>query len=171
MKNNVNLKSAIKYSVAYADEKNTEALNNYKKILDKKQIAYRTDENLKNCLLFAGALIDEVMGFDEETTKQCTYSRQYYQDRIAFAYDDWQVVRQNLQDLCNALIREDKELSEENVQHYKDVYKVAKQILTDIYNEKKEKNLDEFMGVLKWYINQKKLIKLLTIDNYCAKIT
>ena len=154
MENKVEYKSASKYSEAYADLKNVDLLNKYAERLDKiefkndngevEKLNYKDIKHLKLCLLFAGALIDEKMGFGSTFTKRYKETREYYQKSIDFDLDDWRVIRKNLEDLCNALIKEDKA----NSKHYQNVYKQCKEEISNLYNERHDKIMDDFMKAI-----------------------
>ena len=148
MENRSGYKSAWKYAVAYTNGKNNDKLEKYGKILKDAGYDYKDNVNLQNMIMFAGALVDEKMGFDEKTTKEMVTNRKYWQETVEVSQQNYEVVRQILQDMCNALIKEDRVYHRENIDHYKDVYKDCKQFLSETLDKEAEKTLNDFIKVL-----------------------
>ena len=142
--------SAFRYSVAYTDPKNINDLDRYINLLTEKNLINKkhSKDFIKDCLMFSGALIDEILfaNEDKDVYEDMKKQRLYYQKRICFNEENWKIVRQNIQDLANVLIKEDGEHKED----YRQAYFDGKEFITDLYNFE----IDPRLGLLEELFNQ-----------------
>lgn len=130
-------KSALSYSKAYCNEKNKGLLAKYVKHFDDRGLKYGDLENFKNCLMFAGALFDEMNdGLPEWKLEQRYHTRLEHQGKIRFNSDNMEVIEKNLEYLCGTL----KKIDAKNAQQYDNVCLAAKQVLNDIYEEQRDES-------------------------------
>lgn len=152
-----NYRKSFEISLGYAVEleDNIKMLKKYEQNLKDSGYKYGSEENFKNCLLFAGALMDENMGFDDEYATEVAMERQYYQDAIRFSENDWKLIRKMMEDLCNTMIALDKKAGDRsNIQHYKDTYFLCKDIITELYKEEHGLKAKDFISLDKKPMNR-----------------
>lgn len=130
----MNYKSALRYPYAYQDPENKSDLVRYMKLLGEKDLIDDTysEEFVLNCLMFSAALVDQFLICQEhkEILEETKKYRRYYQNLLTFDEKTWKIIRQNIQDLLNALIKEDVV----NKEDYKQAYLDTKEYITDLYN-------------------------------------
>lgn len=134
-----NYRSAFSYALAYV--KNDTILKKYAEYFNKAGIETTSKANLQNCILFAGALFDENVGYDEEKAGLYAKYRAEIQRDIMFTLDHVKVIKKALNDLTKEISRKDKD-SVENVKHYEKTRKVADSIIEGIF-EDELKNTDQ----------------------------
>ena len=129
-------RSALTYALNYA--KDDKKLAEYQKLFEESGIKTESRVNLQNCMLFAGALLDENMGFDEKKTQQYSKCREDVQYDIVFNEDNSKMITKVMLDLTNLIHRIDKQKGYDNKKHYENVYLTSKQIVKDLHEEFEE---------------------------------
>ena len=102
------------------------------------EVCQRQFHPFQNCMLFAGALLDENMGFDEKKTQQYSKCREDVQYDIVFNEDNSKMITKVMLDLTNLIHRIDKQKGYDNKKHYENVYLTSKQIVKDLHEEFEE---------------------------------
>jgi|GEM_PF-6422505 hypothetical protein len=141
-----NYRSAFSCALAYV--KNDEILKKYTDMFEKQNIQITSRANLQNCILFAGALFDENIGYEEKKAEKYSNFRAEVQADIVFTADHVKVIKKVMKDLANEIARKDAKSLPENIKKYQETYNVSKAIVDDIFNEELEARQKNFLNNL-----------------------
>lgn len=122
------------YARAFCKVENVETFNTYRNVFDKKKINYRTVSNFKNCLLFAGYLIDECNAdlISEDERSYYADNRKEFQDKIDFTIDDAFTIEKNIEYLYLTI----KKYDSANEKAYTLAVQTANAFLDKLYRKK-----------------------------------
>ena len=142
MEEKVNYRSAFSCALAYVHAK--EIMASYENYFQGQKIEYTSKANLQNCILFAGALFDELVGYDEAKTKKYRDYRIDIQGDIAFIDNHVKVIKKVLKDIANAIARKDYKLAPQNISHYQETYNKSKKVIDEIHEEEENYRKHQF---------------------------
>ena len=138
-----NYRSAFEFALAYIKDENI--LNKYTEYFKKAGIEITSKKNLQNCIMFAGALFDENVGYSENVTQKYAEMRENIQGDIMFSEEHVKVMKKVLKDLANVVARKDYKTAPENIKHYQETYNKSKNVIDGIYNEELEARQRDFI--------------------------